>query len=60
MVVKPYDYVAGCSTCANLCVGEAITFPSIEQVRELYKKEKIWSKVKKVLEEEEKLGVAKA
>jgi len=41
-------------------MGEAITFPSIEQVRELYKKEKIWSKVKKVLEEEGKLGVSKA
>jgi hypothetical protein len=33
-------------------MGEAISFPDIKELREVYKKEKIWSKVKRQLEEE--------
>lgn len=54
-VARPYNCVVGCTTCANLCLGNAITFPDIQDIREIYKKERIWSKVKKQLEKEGKL-----
>ena len=54
-VACPYDCQVGCSTCANLCLGNAITFPDIETVRELYKKKGIWAKVKKDLKEKGKI-----
>jgi len=54
-VARPYECIVGCSTCANLCMGSAISFPSIETVREVYRKEKIWSKVQKELRREGKL-----
>ena len=37
------------------CPGEAITFPDIEMVRQIYKKHGIWAKIKKQLIEEGKL-----
>ncbi|MCX6673342.1 MAG: ferredoxin family protein [Methanothrix sp.] len=49
---RPLQCVVGCTTCANLCMGEAISFPDIKELREVYKKEKIWSKVKRQLEKE--------
>jgi len=52
VVARPLQCVVGCTTCANLCMGEAIGFPDIKELREVYKKEKIWSKVKRQLEEE--------
>ena len=52
VVARPLQCVVGCTTCANLCMGEAISFPDIKELREVYKKEKIWSKVKKQLKEE--------
>jgi len=55
-VVQPYNCVVGCTTCANLCQGNAIKFQDIKTIRELYKKEGIWSKVKKQLQEERKLA----
>jgi MinD superfamily P-loop ATPase len=55
VVARPFTCVIGCTTCANLCLGEAISFPDINYVRELYKKEGIWSKVKQQLIEEGKL-----
>jgi len=48
-VVRPYECVVGCTTCANLCLGNAISFQDIKTIRELYKKEGIWAKVKKQL-----------
>lgn len=56
-VARPYNCVVGCTSCSNLCLGKAISFPDISTVRELYKKEGIWSKVKKQLEEEGKLTI---
>jgi NAD-dependent dihydropyrimidine dehydrogenase PreA subunit len=56
VVARPYQCVVGCTTCANLCLGNAITFQNIEDIRALYKKEGIWSKVKKKLQEEGKLA----
>jgi len=52
VVARPLQCVVGCTTCANLCMGEAISFPDIKELREVYRKEKIWSKVKRQLEEE--------
>lgn len=43
------DCVVGCSTCANLCLGNAISFPQIEEVRNLYQENDIWVKVKNQL-----------
>ncbi len=37
-VVRSYNCVVGCTSCANLCLGKAISFPDIESVRDLYKK----------------------
>jgi MinD superfamily P-loop ATPase len=54
-VAKPYECIVGCSTCGNLCMGKAISFPDIESVRHIYKREGIWAKVKKVLEEQGKI-----
>ena len=49
LVAKPLDCVVGCTTCANLCQGEAITFPGVEGLRELYRTERLWAKVTKVI-----------
>ena len=55
VVDKPYNCVVGCTTCATLCQGNAISFPDKKALRELYQKEKIWTKVKKELKEEGRL-----
>jgi len=54
-VERPFNCVVGCSTCANLCEGNAITFPDIKNVRRLFKDEMIWSKVKEQLKKEGRL-----
>ncbi len=55
-VVVRYDQcVVGCTTCGNLCLSRAITFPDIEEVRCLYKEHKVWSRVKRKLIEEGKI-----
>ena len=59
-VARPFNCVVGCQSCANLCLGNAITFPDVASVRQLYKKEGIWAKVKKQLEEEGKLKIKDA
>lgn len=51
VVSKPMQCVVGCSTCANLCAGKAISFPDVEELRSLYQKEGIWGKVKEKLKE---------
>lgn len=58
VVDKPYNCTVGCTTCATLCQGNAITFPDKKGLRELYQKERIWAKVKKELIEAGKLQVA--
>ncbi|BBB32612.1 4Fe-4S ferredoxin [Thermotomaculum hydrothermale] len=55
IVQNPLDCVVGCTTCANLCLGEAITFPPLQELKEFYKKHGIWSKVKKQLKESGKI-----
>ncbi len=54
-VVRPYECVVGCTTCANLCLGRAIIFPDLEELRALYKRENIWTKVKEQLIKEGKI-----
>ena len=54
-VVRYYDCVVGCSTCGNLCLSNAITFPDLEEVRCFYKEHKVWSAVKKALIAEGKI-----
>jgi NAD-dependent dihydropyrimidine dehydrogenase PreA subunit len=55
-VVARYDMcVPGCSTCMNLCLGNAISFPPLAELREFYRINKVWSHVTKVLKNEGKL-----
>jgi len=55
-VAHPYNCIVGCTTCGNLCAGNAISFPDVKRLRELYRREKIWAKVKRQLTEEGKLA----
>ncbi|MGC8823747.1 MAG: 4Fe-4S dicluster domain-containing protein [Bacteroidales bacterium] len=55
IVANPYSCVVGCTTCANLCKGEAISFPDVKELRDLYMKENLWAKVTKQLKQEGKL-----
>jgi len=55
MVARYYDCVVGCTTCANLCLGKAITFPPLEPIREIYQSQGIWGKVKDALKKEGKI-----
>ncbi|AIS53097.1 4Fe-4S ferredoxin [Thermoanaerobacter kivui] len=52
IVAQPYNCIIGCNTCANLCLGNAISFPNLNELRELYKREGIWEKVKEQLQRE--------
>ena len=51
VVVKPYHCLVGCQTCANLCPVGAIEFPDPQMVRGKARKHKIFTKVKKLLNE---------
>jgi len=53
-VARPFNCVVGCNTCANLCLGKAISFPPLSELREFYRKHRIWKKVK---DELKKAGV---
>ena len=54
-VTKPLVCVVGCTTCGNLCKGEAISFPDKNELRALYAKERLWAKVTKQMKAEGKL-----
>ena len=51
IVVKPYNCLVGCQTCANLCPVGAIEFPPPEIAQKAAREHKIFIKVKKMLEE---------
>lgn len=55
VVSKPLACVVGCTTCAHLCEGEAISFPDKNDLRALYKKEHLWAKVTRLMKAEGKL-----
>jgi len=52
IVARYDDCVTGCSTCMNLCLGNCISFPPLNELREFYKHRNIWTHVKKVLKEQ--------
>ena len=52
VVARPRECVVGCTTCANLCRGRAISFPSLEELREFYREHRVWNAVKQALIEE--------
>jgi len=39
-VIQPYNCVIGCSACANLCNGEAITFHTRKELMDIFNKAK--------------------
>jgi NAD-dependent dihydropyrimidine dehydrogenase PreA subunit len=41
VVLRPSSCMVACVTCANTCLQEAISFPPVERVRELIRKEKV-------------------
>jgi len=44
VVLRPANCMVACVTCANTCLQDAISFPSVESVRELIKKERLLAK----------------
>lgn len=54
-VARFYDCQVGCNTCGNLCPGNAISFPDLKELRDLYAREKIWAKVKEEMKKEGKI-----
>ncbi len=54
-VARPQQCVVGCSTCAVLCQGQAISFPDSVELRELYRRNGIWKAVRQALEQEGKV-----
>jgi hypothetical protein len=36
----------------NLCLGDAISFPPVDEIRAFYKQKNVWTHVKRVLKEE--------
>ncbi|MGQ9665551.1 MAG: 4Fe-4S dicluster domain-containing protein [bacterium] len=38
VVKNPYNCVVGCSACKNLCAGDAISFPTMQELREIINK----------------------
>jgi len=55
VVMKPTSCVVGCTTCANLCLGKAISFPPIEGLHDLFRRKKVWSAVRRQLISEGKI-----
>lgn len=52
VVARPTECVVGCSTCATLCQGQCISFPDPDELRALYRKNRVWAAVKQKLQEE--------
>lgn len=50
-VLRPANCMVACVTCANTCLQDAISFPPVERVRELIKKERVLAKAMEELEE---------
>jgi len=49
IVTKPLECVVGCSTCANLCLGKAISFPPLEDLHKFFHRKRVWSAVRQAL-----------
>ena len=44
VVLRPENCMVACVTCANTCLQDAISFPPVDGIRELIRKEKILAK----------------
>ncbi len=51
VVVKPYNCLVGCQTCANLCPAGAIDFPDPKEARDAVRKFGVFKVVKEILKE---------
>jgi len=51
VVLRPHNCMVACVTCANTCLKDAISFPPVDDVRELVKKEKLLTKAMDELKE---------
>jgi len=60
VVTEPGQCMVGCTTCANTCPEQAISFQPLSDLRVVIKRNKILQRVKKVeLLDRERFGVAK-
>ena len=58
VVSEPGQCMVGCTTCANTCTEQAISFQPLSDIRLLIKRNKILQRVKKVeLLDRERFGV---
>lgn len=58
VVTEPMQCMVGCTTCANICTEQAISFPPLSEIRLLIKRHKILQRVKKVeLLDRERFGL---
>jgi NAD-dependent dihydropyrimidine dehydrogenase PreA subunit len=59
VVARRDDCQVGCTTCANLCQGRCISFPTLEDLRRFYKDQRVWNQVKKSMIAEGKIPAGK-
>jgi len=52
VVARRSDCVVGCTSCGNLCQGNAISFPPLADLRKFYRDHHIWTHVKEALIEQ--------
>ncbi|HBR22815.1 MAG TPA: 4Fe-4S ferredoxin [Nitrospiraceae bacterium] len=51
VVLRPNNCMVACVTCANTCLRDAISFPPVENVREMIRKEKLLGRTMEELKE---------
>ena len=51
VVLRPDNCMVACVTCSNTCLRDAISFPSVDYVRNLIRKEKLLAKAMEELKE---------
>jgi CDP-4-dehydro-6-deoxyglucose reductase len=51
VVLRPINCMVACVTCANTCLKDAISFPPVEYVKEIIKKENLLIKAMEELKE---------
>jgi len=56
VVARPLQCMVGCTSCQVWCIYDAISFPDPQYVKDLVRKKKILSVVKKQLEEQKQGG----
>ena len=59
VVAKPYSCVVGCTTCLNLCLGQAIRFQPLDDLRSLYRQRRVWTAVRHQLAQDGKIPASK-